>query len=283
MATTINRLEARYSNVLPSKTVLNPKNISAVSLRNRRQLVEAEKPKAKFKSAILHEEEEIVVEKGKSVTPEPVIEASVIVEPILEVDVPFPNVLKSTRRIENDKDIYETFRKCEVNIPLLDLLKSVPRYAKFLKELYTVKRQERLKGAQKVKVSEHFSAMFQRKLPPKCGDPGMFTIPCTLGDTRIERVVLDLGASINVIPYSLYKSMKLEMEHDKHAAPILLGRPFLKTASTKIDVSSGSLTMESDGQVVKFNIYDSMKYPLDVHSLNFIDIIEPCVQDVFNI
>ncbi|XP_074300177.1 uncharacterized protein LOC141631399 [Silene latifolia] len=132
-------------------------------------------------------------------------------------------------------------------------------------------------------VSEDVSAMFQRKLSLKYGDPGMFTIPWTLGDTIIERAILDLRASINVIPYSLYKSMKLEMEHDKHAAPILLGRPFLKTTCTKIDVSSGSSTMESDGQVVMFNIYNSMKYPLDVHSLNFIDIIEPCVQDVFNI
>ncbi|XP_074299611.1 uncharacterized protein LOC141630748 [Silene latifolia] len=209
MATTINRLESRDSNVLLSQTVVNSKNVSAVSLRNGRQLVEAEKPKAKSKSAMLHEEEEIVIEKDDSTTPEPVIETSVTVESTLEADVLFPNALKSTRRIENDKDIYETFCKCEVNIPLLDLLKSVHRYAKFLKELYTVKTQQRPKGAQKVKVSEHVSAMFQRKWPPKYGDPGMFTIPCTLGDTRIERAILDLGASINVIPYSFYKSMKL--------------------------------------------------------------------------
>ncbi|XP_074296906.1 uncharacterized protein LOC141627566 [Silene latifolia] len=166
IATTINRLEARDSNVLPSQTVENPKNVSAVSLRNGRQLVEVEKPKGKSKSVMLHEEEEIVVEKSESATPEPVIVASVTADPIWEENVPFYNALMSTRRIENDKDIYETFRKCEVNIPLLDLLKSVPRYAKFLKELYTVKRQQRLKGAQKVKVSEHVSAMFQRKLPP---------------------------------------------------------------------------------------------------------------------
>ncbi|XP_074301171.1 uncharacterized protein LOC141632527 [Silene latifolia] len=290
MATTINRLEARDSNVLPSQTVVNPKNVSAVSLRNGRQLVEVEKPKAKSKSAILHEEEEIVVEKDESATPELVIKASILLN-------------RYWRRMFH-----------------------FLMYAKVLKELYTFKRQQRLKGAQKVKVSEHVSAMFQRKLPPKCGDLGMFTIPCTLGDTRIERAMLDLGASINVIPYSFYKSMKLgslvetgiviqladrsnaypkgvvedvlvmvgtlifpadfyvlEMEHDKHAAPILLGRPFLKTASTKIDASSGSLTMESDGQVIKFNIYDSMKYPLDMHSLNFIYIIKPCMQDMFNI
>ncbi|KAL9241866.1 hypothetical protein vseg_015926 [Gypsophila vaccaria] len=326
MATAISRLEARDSNTLPSQTVTNPRpNVSAVSLRNGRQLVEVPKSVAKSKSSIRHgEEEEVVIEKSASSSSEPVTE--IVREPTFEAEVPFPNALKSTRRIENDKDIYETFRKCEVNIPLLDLLKGVPRYAKFLKELCTVKRQQRLKGAQKVKVSEHVSAIFQRKLPQKCGDPGMFTIPCTLGDIRIERAMLDLGASINVLPYSLYKSMKLgslvetdvviqladrsnaypkgvvedvlvmvdnlifpadfyvlEMEHDKHAAPILLGRPFLKTASTKIDVSSGSLTMESDGQVVKFNIYDSMRYPSDEHSVNFVDVLDSYVQNVFHL
>ncbi|XP_074313891.1 uncharacterized protein LOC141649090 [Silene latifolia] len=131
----------------------------------------------------------------------------------------------------------------------------------------------------KVKVNEHVSAMFQRKLPTKCSDPGMFTIPCIIGNTKIKKAMLDLGGSINVMPYSLYQFMKLgplhdtsvviqladrlnvypkgiiedvlvlvdnlifpagfyvlDMEHDKHAAHIMLGWPFLKTASTTIDV-----------------------------------------------
>ena len=50
------------------------------------------------------------------------------------------------------------------------------------------------------------------------------------------------------------------MEHDKHAAPILLGRPFMQTAKTKIDVDTGSLTMEFDGSKVEFDFYDSMKF-----------------------
>ena len=45
---------------------------------------------------------------------------------------PFPDALKDTRRLENDKEIFETFSKCEVNIPLLKLVKNIPRYAKFL-------------------------------------------------------------------------------------------------------------------------------------------------------
>src|ERR1044071_5758326 len=67
---------------------------------------------------------------------------------------PFPEALKDSRRPTNDKELFETFSKCEVNIPLLNLVKSIPRYAKFLKELCMIKRNQQLKGKQKVKVSE---------------------------------------------------------------------------------------------------------------------------------
>ena len=54
---------------------------------------------------------------------------------------PFPQALAESRKDEQNKDLYETFRRCVVNIPLLDAIKQVPRYAKFLKELCTIKRK----------------------------------------------------------------------------------------------------------------------------------------------
>ena len=53
------------------------------------------------------------------------------------------------------------------------------------------------------------------------------------------------------------------MENGDQTTHILLGRPFLKTSKTKIDVHSGTLTMEFDDEIVKFNFYDAMKYPDD--------------------
>ena len=53
------------------------------------------------------------------------------------------------------------------------------------------------------------SAILQKKLPPQCKDPGMFTIPCKIGNTRFEHAMLDLGAFINVMPYSIYASLNL--------------------------------------------------------------------------
>ncbi|XP_068332797.1 uncharacterized protein [Pyrus communis] len=63
--------------------------------------------------------------------------------------------------------------------------------------------------------------------------------------------------------------------------PILLGRPFMKTARTKIDVFNGTLTMEFDGEVINFNLSESIKYPLDDHSCFAIDVIDSLAQDHF--
>ncbi|KAM1972884.1 hypothetical protein FF1_019395 [Malus domestica] len=121
--------------------------------------------------------------------------------------VPFPSRFMQTKKEEAEKDILETFRKVQVNIPLLDAIKQVPRYAKFLKELCTTRK--RMSTKEVVKVGENVSAILQRKLPPKCKDPGSFSMPCVIGNTRFESAMLDLGASINVMPYSIYASMNL--------------------------------------------------------------------------
>ncbi|XP_023752200.1 uncharacterized protein LOC111900555 [Lactuca sativa] len=106
-----------------------------------------------------------------------------------------------------EKEISDTFRKVEVNIPLLDAIKKIPRYAKFLKEVCTNKRK--LKGNEKISMNENASAVLQRKLPPKCKDLGMFTVPCKIGDVTLSSSMLDLGASINVMPYSVYESLNV--------------------------------------------------------------------------
>ena len=85
----------------------------------------------------------------------------------------------------------ETFRKVQVNIPLLDATKEVPRYAKFLKELCITKRK--LKGNEVMFVGENCSAIQQKKLPPKLKDSGSFTIPCTIGNKRFGKAMLDLA------------------------------------------------------------------------------------------
>ena len=82
----------------------------------------------------------------------------------------------------------------------------MPRYAKFLKELCTTKGK--LKGNEVMFVGENCSTILQKKLPPNLKDLDSYTIPCTI-DTTFGKAMLDLGASINVMPYSIYASLNL--------------------------------------------------------------------------
>ena len=66
----------------------------------------------------------------------------------------------------------------------------------------------------------------------------------------------------------------MEDEGSSMPTPLLLSRPFIKTARTKIDVHNGTLTMEFDGEVVRFNIFEAMRYPSDVHTCFQIDILD---------
>ena len=64
------------------------------------------------------------------------------------------------------------------------------------------------------------------------------------------------------------------------STPLLLGRPFMRTARTKIDVFEGKLTMEFDGEIINFNIFDSMRYPLADNNHCFsVDIIDSLAQE----
>ncbi|XP_065623798.1 uncharacterized protein LOC136065058 [Quercus suber] len=203
---------------------------------------------------------------------------------------PFPQALVESRKYEQSKDLYETFRRYEVNIPLLDAIKQVPRYVKFLKELCTIKRKQKLKGCEKVRVGdvrisalksywESVFAVIQRKLLAKCKYLDL------LPDRSIaysKGVVEDVLMKVNdlVFPANFYV---LDMENGDQTTPILLGRPFLKASKTKIDVYNGTLTMEFDGEIVKFNIYDAMKYPNDDSPVYSIDVIDSLAQEVFEL
>ena len=72
-------------------------------------------------------------------------------------------------------------------------------------------------------------------------------------------------------------------ENGDKTTRVLLGIPFLKTSKTKIDVHSGTLTTEFDGEIVKFNIYDTMKYPDDDNLVYSIDVIDSLAQEAFEL
>ncbi|XP_052489872.1 uncharacterized protein LOC128042542 [Gossypium raimondii] len=280
----LGNLQAQVNNRLPSQPVANPRdNVNAITLRSGKEL-----------RSILKKVQNSDKEDNTKETRVPKIQAQVSQnannQPRSYVPKAlFPQRLRKEKSDDVNAKILETFRKVQVNIPLIDAIKQVPRYAKFLKELCTSKWK--LIGNEKISLGENVSAVFQKKLPTKCKDPGMFSIPCKIGDLKLDRAMLDLGASINVMPRSIYDRVQLGVLKDKGLiiqladrsnaypdgvledvlvqvnelvfptdfyvldmgpndnsidVPLLLGRPFLKTARTKIDVHNGNLTMEFD-------------------------------------
>jgi hypothetical protein len=101
----------------------------------------------------------------------------------------------------------EVFKQVQINIPFLDAIWHVPSYAKFLKDLVTVKKKTNV--PKKAYLTEQVSSILQCKLPIKYKDLGCPTISCIIGANQIERALLDLGVGVNLLPYSIYLQLGL--------------------------------------------------------------------------
>nr|XP_027067751.1 uncharacterized protein LOC113693402 [Coffea arabica] len=236
MATTINRLDAQNQGKLPSQSELNPKNVSAMTLRS-----------------------------GKEVQgPEPVIPKD-----------------KNEEKIENELE-REDSNSADLKVlpdPVITAKTNPPPFP-----------SRRLRGDERIIVGENVSAVLQRKLPPKCGDPGPLKetgIIIQLADRTNaypDELVEDVLVKVNdlVFPANFYV-FDMDDDHSPDPSPLLLGRPFMSTAQTKIDVNKGILSMEFDGEIVHFNIFDIMKYPSNSNfsSIFSVSAIDPVVQEVF--
>ncbi|KAH9680322.1 hypothetical protein KPL71_026505 [Citrus sinensis] len=158
--------------------------------------------------------------------------------------------------------------------------------------------------------------MLQSKILQKMKDPRSFTIPCSIGTKYNGKALCDLGASINLMPLSVFKQLGvsecrpttvtlqladrshaysegkiedvlvkvdkfiflvdfivLDFEADKKVS-IILGRPFLATGKTLIDVQKGELTMRVNYQQVTFNVLDVIKSPDEIEDCNFISVVD---------
>lgn len=91
----------------------------------------------------------------------------------------------------------------------------------------------------------------------------------------LENVLLQVKGL--VFPVDFYI---LDMKNDKspNSSPIILGQPFLRITIIKIDVHARTLTMEIDGEIVEFNIFNAMWFSGDVYSVMCLNIIDYCVE-----
>ena len=96
----------------------------------------------------------------------------------------------------------EIFNQVKINVPLLDTIQQVPSYAKFLEDMCTEKRKTNV--AKKVFLATNIYELLSGSIPVKYKDPDCSTIACTIGQAKINCALLDLGANINLLSFSVY-------------------------------------------------------------------------------
>ncbi|RDX72753.1 hypothetical protein CR513_47711, partial [Mucuna pruriens] len=231
-----------------------------------------------------------------------------MLQPDKVIPLLFPTRTLSARKPKYNEELRKMFCKVEINIPLLDTIKKIPKYAKFLKEL-CVNKRKKMKGSVEVggiesmlTKNKEFTTRAQA-LPKKCRDPRIFSVPYTIGECTFANAMLDMGTLINIMSTSIYKSLNfgnleptgmiivvqplgiledvlvqvnelifptdfymldMEDETSRKESTLILGRLFLMTAKTKIDVHPS-------------------KHPTEDHSLFGIDLIDELVEEYFQL
>ncbi|GKC19575.1 reverse transcriptase domain-containing protein [Tanacetum coccineum] len=125
-----------------------------------------------------------------------------------KLKIPYPQRLRKEKMEAQYKKFLDMIRAVRINVPLVDVLAGMPNYGKFLKEL--VNNKHKIEQISAPFLSDESSATLQNKVPPKLGDPESFLIPCNFNKAFSCNALADLGASINLMPYSLYAKLSLK-------------------------------------------------------------------------
>ncbi|GJU75788.1 reverse transcriptase domain-containing protein [Tanacetum coccineum] len=204
----------------------------------------------------------------------------------------------------------------------------MPKFAPMFRKLLNDK--DKMIELTKTLVNKNCSAVILKKFPEKLGDPGRFLIPCDFPEMNECLALADLGASINLMPLSIWKELSLPtltktrmileladrtistptgIAEDVFVkvgtfffpadcvvvdyvadprVPLILGRPFLRTARALIDVHGEQMTLRHDDQSVTFKVGDTKTFSYNIiESVNRVDVIdiacEEYVQEVLEI
>ena len=207
--TNINKLqEVQERGRFPSQTLPNPKGIHEVGSSNNSGMDEVKSIITLRSAKEVDQPLPKPVEEsrqGEEMQPEHILLEEDTMK--YRIPPPFPQALRGKKKATQQAGILEVLRQVNFNIPLLDLINQVPAYAKFLKDLCTIKKG--LGIEKKAFLTEHVSAIIQSKYPFKYKDPGSPTIPVNIGGNCIDKSLLDLGANVNLMPYSVYLQLGL--------------------------------------------------------------------------
>ncbi|GKA44012.1 reverse transcriptase domain-containing protein [Tanacetum coccineum] len=298
------------SGSLPSNTVANPRgDLKAVTTQSG---VSYDGPMIPPTSSPLPKE---VERKLKATKDKP----DVAPKPNPKPSIPYPSRLNVQKLREKDNNqmlkFLQIFQRLHFDISFAVALLHMPKFASTFKSLLSNK--EKLFELENTPLNENCSAVLLKKLPEKLGDSGKFLIPCDFPELDDCLALADLGASINLMPLSVWKKlslseltltrMTLELANrsvaypvdvaedvfvkvgkfhfpadfvvvDYHVdprVPLILRRPFLRTARALIDVHGEELTLRVNDEAITFKVRHTSRYSrnYDDESVNQINVI----------
>ncbi|GJX69023.1 reverse transcriptase domain-containing protein, partial [Tanacetum coccineum] len=207
------------SSTLPSNTVPNPRNeAKAITTRSGVSYdgppippPVVEKESEATKDTELPSTEDIqppplVQEQTKD--KEPIEEPSFVANKA-KPNLPYPSRLNKQKIREKDdilsSKFMEIFRNLHFELSFADALIHMPKFASMFKKM--LNNKDKLIELTKTPLNENCSAVVLKKLPEKLGDPCRFLIPCDFSEFDNYLALADLGASINLMPLSIWKKL----------------------------------------------------------------------------
>jgi len=156
-----------------------------------------------------------------------------LAEQIYKPIAPFPNRLTNTKANAQMEKIRETFNLLQINVPLLDAIQQIPSYAKFLKNMCIKKRKTNI--PKKVFLATNISELLSRPIHMNYKYPRCPIISCIIGQTTINQTLLDLGASINLLPFlvhqqfglSVLRPTRVTIQLADHSGKVLKGKSLM--------------------------------------------------------
>ncbi|KAL5551770.1 hypothetical protein UlMin_001946 [Ulmus minor] len=213
-------LSSRSSGALPSNTESPQRDgnehAKAITLRSGSTVEVPEVKKRTQKDSVVVQEE-VITEQGNEQRENIEVEnsaekseadATIVPQQTLQQHrppPPFPQRFQKQQQDKKFRKFMDVLKQLHINIPFVEALEQMPNYVKFMKDMLTKKR--RFGEFETIALTRECSAALQSKLPPKLQDPGSFTIPCSIGGQYYGKALCDLGASINLMPMSIFKTL----------------------------------------------------------------------------
>nr|GEX80411.1 reverse transcriptase domain-containing protein [Tanacetum cinerariifolium] len=199
----LRNIQSQGSGTLPGNTVTNPKE----DLKG----TEATKDPVQTSSPQSTAHVQPPVTQSETSVSEPIAAPVSASMPNLKPSIPYLSMRDDERRRDQANEqiekFYEIFKDMSFEISFTDALILMPKFASTLKAL--IENKEKLNEMARTPMNEHCSTVILNKLPKKLGDPGKFLIPCEFPGIDECLALADLGASINLMPLSVWKELSL--------------------------------------------------------------------------